>query len=737
MPRVEDFLRRLYLRLPEERRPPLKRAWWYTRVRAEALLRRRAVIAAERVTFLDFEIAHLEPFEFVGPGPGEVLVEARRTVISPGTERNILVGLPGTRRRFPFQPGYSGMGVVRAVGRGVSGFAPGDRVAGGLPHASAANVDAGRLVKVPERVADESAAFVGLALIALLGIRKAAIQPGERVAVVGQGILGQLSNRLARFMTPERIVAVGNGRSRSGPSLAPGGADEFVALSDGGGRHADIGADVVVEVAGTATSMLTALQCAAPGGRVIVVGSTRSLDRAWVELARRNGVRIIGAHVSLVPFVDASPGRWTVSQENRLIMELMQDERLPIADLVTARHRPADCNAVFDRLVHAGDGNLGIVLDWQGGASPLDIRAARTAPAPVSIEVSNMQPLRIAIVGAGAIGVVNANAAAATPQAKVAGVFDVNARVAHEVAARVSAPVYGSYEAVLRDPAVEAVLLSVPHHLHRETAVAAAAAGKHVMLEKPIANTMEEADAIVLACRAHGVALTLNFSFRYLPRIRAARDLVAAGAVGDITGIDLAAHSYREFGYWYGARSNSPDDWRTVREKAGAGYLFMNLCHVIDYVYFITGLTAARVYGEYATLGSPTEVEDIVSISCRMSNGAVGNVTGSTIRRGGNQAEDRIWGTHGSIRIDGANVHVYSTRVIDGRAPGRWHHLPDGGSVNWTSEWIADFASAIRGGRPPPITARDGWDNLAFITTVLQSMQDQRALAVPVYPHGD
>lgn len=729
---LEEYLRRLYLKLPEERRPPLKRAYHGTRVRAEALLRGRTVIASERVSFLDFEIAYLEAVEFLGPGPGQVLVDCTTTVVSPGTERNVLMGLPGTRRRFPNFPGYSGAGVVRAVGPGVAAFKPGDRVAGGLPHARAVNMDASLLVGVPEGVADDEAGFIGMVMIALLGIRKAAILPGERVAVVGQGALGQISNRLARLLNPATLIALGAGRSRAGYALAGGGADQYLALADGEAKLATVKADVVIEVAGTATSMITALRCAAQGGRVIVLGSTRSLDHAWVELARQRQVEIIGAHVSLVPFTDGSPMRWAVAQEYRLMMQMMASGRLKLADLITARVDPAQCNTFYDELVRGDAKHIGVVFDWRKA-----VETPRPAPIMPTIEVSSMEPLKIAIVGAGAIGSHNARATARMQEVRVVGVFDANGRVAQDVAGSVAAQTYASYEAALADPGVEAILLSVPHHLHRDMTIAAAAAGKHVMLEKPFANTMDEADAIVTACRDHGVALTVNFSFRYLPRIQAARALVAQGALGDITGIELSTHSYREFGYWYGARSNSPDDWRTSREKAGAGFLFMNLCHVIDYVYFITGLKAARCYAEYATLGSPTEVEDSVSISCRMENGALGTICGSTIRRGGNLAEDRIWGTHGSLRLDGDDLHIYSSRVIDGRKPARWHRLSKFPEVNWTGEWAKGFALALRAGTPPPITAQDGWDNLAFITTVLRSMEDQRALAVPRYPHDD
>ena len=76
------------------------------------------------------------------------------------------------------------------------------------------------------------------------------------------------------------------------------------------------------------------------------------------------------------------------------------------------------------------------------------------------------------------------------------------------------------------------------------------------------------------------------------------------------------------------------------------GFLIMTMCHAVDYIYFMTGLKAARIYAEYGTLGSPAEVEDIISASFQLDNGAVGNLCGSSIMRGFPQAEERIWPYH-------------------------------------------------------------------------------------------
>lgn len=344
-----------------------------------------------------------------------------------------------------------------------------------------------------------------------------------------------------------------------------------------------------------------------------------------------------------------------------------------------------------------------------------------------------MQPLKIAIVGAGAIAQRNATEAAQSGAATIAGVFDVNTKVARDMARKLGTGVFGSYEEVLASRSVEAVLMSTPHHVHRSMTVDAAAAGKHVLIEKPLANTLTDAEAMIDACRKAGVGLTVNYSFRYLPRIRKARQLVADGALGDITGVQLIAHQFKDRGYWMGARSNSPDDWRASRAKCGGGFLIMTVCHNIDYLYYITGLKGTRVYSEYATLASPGDVEDIISVTGRWGDKAVGTVSASSIMRGADQNEERIWGTNGTLILSGEGLSFYSTRPIDGKKPGQLHRYTDFPNVSWTGEWIRNFVEAVRAGREPEISAREGWENLAFITSAYSSLEAGAPVVVPAF----
>ncbi len=734
---VEQVLRAVYDRMPGEMQPALRRSYRWARVRADAARAGARVSACDRVLFQDFEVAHLEAQEVVGPARGEVLVDTHFTAVSPGTETAILCGWPGTARRFPYAPGYSGAGVVSRIGASVGGFCVGDHVAGGLHHASCDSVSPKVLVKVPAGVSLRDASFVVLGVIALQGIRKAAIRPGESVAIVGQGLVGQLSRRLAALATPSRLVAIGASRARGSLALADG--HEFVSLADGPPLDA-IAADVVIEAAGTADSIDTAMACAGSNGRVVIVGSGRTLDRsaAWARIVHDKRLRVAGAHLTTVADGEAGPRRWTYQQEAALFLDLIRRGRLRVADLVGWQASPADCNRVYDDLAFGRSKHVGIVFEWRADRLPSPgVPAPAPAPAVIRSTVARaIEPLRLAVVGLGSIGQQHVREAAKAAHVDVVGVFDTNQRASREVAASLSAASFSSYDALLQRREIEAVLLAVPNHAHRDLAVAAAAHGKHVLLEKPLAITLDEATDIVSGCRRHGVALSVNFAFRYLPRVRLAKELIDAGALGEIAGIHACAYSFRERGYWLGARSVSADDWRTSKDKAGAGFLFMNLCHVIDYVCFMTGLRAARVYCEHATLGSPTEVDDSVSITCRFDNGSIGTISGSSVRRGSNQAEERIWGSHGTMTIDDEAIRLYTARAVGGRRPGKTHKIRISPKAGWIEEWLNGCAVAIREGREPAIGGRDGWENLAFIATALRSMEERRALPVPPYPEN-
>jgi threonine dehydrogenase-like Zn-dependent dehydrogenase len=363
---ISTYLRSAYKRLPDKVKPHVRDAYDFAKLRAQALTERRGIRRGHRVEFLDFEIAHLEPYRFLGPGRGQALVETRCTLVSPGTERAALCGLPGVPRgMFPFSPGYSAVGIVTGVGDRLSGVTVGQRVAGRLSHASRGIMSSISLFRVPDEVSDEQASFMELGIITLQGIRRARIAPGDRVAVVGQGLIGQLSNRLARVCGAASVTAVASTRNRSANALRGSWADRYVALNESPALDR-IGADIVIEAVGTPGAVLTAMACARDGGTVVLLGSARGLGRD-IDIhaagqARR--IKLVGAHISALPMQDVSPGRFTYQEEGRLFLELLRTKRLEVSDLITWRAKPSECNAVYEALARGGDHHVGILFVW-------------------------------------------------------------------------------------------------------------------------------------------------------------------------------------------------------------------------------------------------------------------------------------------------------------------------------------------------------------------------------------
>ena len=370
-PWLAKILGNIYGWIPVWLRPFAKRGFEGTLLWSQALVSRRRLHRGLRVEFLDFEIANLESYKFLGPGRDEVMVESDCSLVSPGTERAVLCGLPGARRSFPYVPGYSTAGRVVAVGSGVTRFRVGDLVAGRLHHASIETIAADKMFKVSDETSPEEASFIELGIITLQGMRKAGIKPGDRVAVLGQGLIGQLANRLSRLLGASWITAVATSRSRERVAMAPGGADEFVATSGATEPLRDLRADVVIEAVGTPQAVTDAMVCARDGGRVVLLGSSRGLGRdvdLWT-LAQTRGLTIVGAHISAMPTQDASAGRWTYEQEGELFFDLLSSGRLAVRDLVTWEARPEECNAVYEALAAGGRGHVGIMFQWKDGAA--------------------------------------------------------------------------------------------------------------------------------------------------------------------------------------------------------------------------------------------------------------------------------------------------------------------------------------------------------------------------------
>jgi 2-desacetyl-2-hydroxyethyl bacteriochlorophyllide A dehydrogenase len=304
-----------------------------------------------------------------GPKRGHVLVKTRCSLISTGTERTCLerrfaAGTHWDRWvQYPFHPGYSCVGIVEEIGKGVTDFLPGDRVASHGPHAQYVLVSESDPARVPDGISDEEAAWFAIACIVQIGFRNATVDPGGTTVIIGTGVLGQLAVQYARKAGADDVIAVGGSRARLKAAAAHGAshiieqhAREAVArvhdLTEGRG------ADLVVDLTGNGDVLADALRMAKASGSVILLGDSGFPEeqRLTADLLRK-GLTLVGAH-----FGNASPSEHVkMAQE---FFRSVQRGELRVADLITDRVDAREAVKVYARLCRDQGATVGVLLDW-------------------------------------------------------------------------------------------------------------------------------------------------------------------------------------------------------------------------------------------------------------------------------------------------------------------------------------------------------------------------------------
>jgi len=345
-----------------------------------------------------------------------------------------------------------------------------------------------------------------------------------------------------------------------------------------------------------------------------------------------------------------------------------------------------------------------------------------------------VEKIRFAVVGCGEIGIQTAAGMAEAPHATISVAMDTNRSLANDLAQRFGGRVTDDYEEVLASPDVDAVYIATPHFLHMPMAVAAAQAGKHVLLEKPIATNVRDAKRIIHECELSGVRLGIAYHAQVDAISQRVRVLLAAGAVGEIAGIRYAALADKPESYWHGGYSGrAQTDWRVSKEKAGGGILIMNLIHDFNTLRFVTGLEVVRVYGEYGTYATPVEVEDLVFASLRYDSGAIGSIEGGSAIRGGAAGADldRIYGTKGQVVIGSEEARVYSLDGAEGVLAGEWTEI-EAEQPSTRQRMAEGYALALLDGRTPPVTGYDGLKALEIVEAVYRSRDAGAPVSLPL-----
>ncbi len=230
--------------------------------------------------------------------------------------------------------------------------------------------------------------------------------------------------------------------------------------------------------------------------------------------------------------------------------------------------------------------------------------------------------VHFAVAGCGVISRFHLHAIRTIEDAALAGVYDPVAANAEQAAAEYGARAYPTYEALLEDDAVDAVCICTPSHLHAPLALAAVRAGKHVLVEKPVALRMEDCDALAAAAARAGVRVGVVSQLRFAPAIARVKRAIEVGLLGRLTRCDLCMKYYRPQSYY------DSGSWRGTLAMDGGGALMNQGIHGVDLVRYLMG-PAESIYALSGTLVRDIEVEDTLTAAVTWRCGAQGVIEAS------------------------------------------------------------------------------------------------------------
>ena len=296
---------------------------------------------------------------------------------------------------------------------------------------------------------------------------------------------------------------------------------------------------------------------------------------------------------------------------------------------------------------------------------------------------------------------------------------------------------YTDWRELIEDPEVDAVCVATPTGSHAEITIAAAEAGKHVITEKPMATTLEEADRMIAVCEKAGVQLGVIFMYRFMDTALALKRAVDEGVIGKPILGECVGKFFRDQDYYDSAA------WRGTWKGEGGGSLMTQTSHTLDLLLWILGEVESVVAFSTTTGLHRIDVDDLVAASLRFTNGGLGSVISSTAIR---PAEDRrltLHGEEGTLELIGDRIARWEAPVppppevvalMQDERPDRGETAARAGYVDpkLHHRQLEDFVESISTGRRPSIDGREGRRTLEVMRAIYRSSDVHEVVDLPL-----
>ncbi|MBN1351745.1 Gfo/Idh/MocA family oxidoreductase [candidate division KSB1 bacterium] len=256
------------------------------------------------------------------------------------------------------------------------------------------------------------------------------------------------------------------------------------------------------------------------------------------------------------------------------------------------------------------------------------------------------------LLGTGLVAPFHAKSLINSKKAKLIAAVDIDPKRLKAFCEEYDCRAYATLEEMLGDDRISVVNVLTPNHLHFDAVMACAAAGKHVLVEKPPAMSLKDTDIMIRACRDHGVKFGVSLQCRVRKAVQAVKRAIDSGRFGRLLHADAFMKWYRSPDYYHS------DAWRSSR-RFGAGVTIQHAFHYIDLLYYLAG-SVKSVQAQMSNLAHPdVRLEDTLLAFLEFSNGARGVVEASTAFWPGTELRIEINGTDGNAIIVGERIETW------------------------------------------------------------------------------
>ena len=361
-----------------------------------------------------------------------------------------------------------------------------------------------------------------------------------------------------------------------------------------------------------------------------------------------------------------------------------------------------------------------------------------------------MEKIKTAVIGCGKVGHFHARAFQACPESELVACLGRDMKKTEEFAAIYGIRAFTDLETMVRETGVQAVSICTPHPNHADIAVRCCELGLHIAIEKPLAASLEDCDAIIEAAKKNNIVGTTICQRRFYKPAQRVKKAIDDGKLGKPILGTVNMLGWRDMAYY---RS---DPWRGTWKGEGGGVLINQAPHQIDLLLWYMG-EVEELYGMWDTLNHPElEVEDTAACVIRFKNGAIGNIVVSNSQNPALFGNVRVHGSNGAsvgVQTDGGAMFIAGVSgiaeppvndiwTVEGEADQlEAYKTADREfftSVNSTdyfhTEQLSDFLKAIQTGTSPLITLEAGRQTVELITGIYRSMRDGKPVRFPLKP---